>query len=161
MYKRLVLAFLMDQSARWGSTCLLGGNYKLHAMFGMSCNFHQLELNFAACPKCVRVADRYLDAGQFDESMHFACRQCYGFSFTRLVNRGKYGMPIHESLSVDAPGYTLTDKPGTLSFEVLMDAWQYALRKLVYDNTWSIKFIVPEQGHNRLLYALLSECYSG
>ncbi len=134
-----VLALLMDQPERRGSTCLLGGNSKLHAMFGMSCNFQQLELSFAACPKCVRVADRYLDAGQFDESMHFACRQCYGFSFTRLVKLGKYVMPIHESLSVDAPGYTLTDKPGTLSFEVLMDAWQYALRKLVYDNTWSIK----------------------
>jgi hypothetical protein len=38
---------------------------------------------------------------------------------------------------VDTPGYSLTDKPGSLTFEMLVDAWQYALRRFVHDISWS------------------------
>jgi hypothetical protein len=78
-----VLAFLMDQPERRGSNNLLGGGSNLHALFGMSCNFAQLERSFAACDKCVRVAARYVDHGDFTAPMTFACRQCYSFLLTR------------------------------------------------------------------------------
>jgi hypothetical protein len=55
-----VIAFLMDQPERRGTNCLLGGNSKQHVTFGVSCDFENLGPKFSACPKCVRVAERYL-----------------------------------------------------------------------------------------------------
>jgi hypothetical protein len=60
-----VIAFLMDQPERQGTNCLLGGNSKQHVMFGVSCNFENLERRFSACPKCVQVANRYLLSKDF------------------------------------------------------------------------------------------------
>ena len=132
-----LIAFLMDQPERRGTNCLLGGNSKQHALFGISCNFDNLERQFSACPKCLRAATRYLEHGHFETSMIYSCRICYGFSLSRLLLRGKYSTPSHSKLSVDTPGYGLTDKPGILSFELLIDAWQYAIRKFVHDKHWN------------------------
>ena len=132
-----VLAFLMDQPERRGSNCLLGGNSKQHPLFGISCNFESLERPLTACPKCLRVASRYLQAGAFQAPMELACRACYGFSISRLIQHGKYHTSVHSVLPVETPGTMLTARPGVLSFELLVDAWQFALRKFVHDRQWS------------------------
>jgi hypothetical protein len=108
-------------------------------MFGMSCNFEELERKFAACANCLRIASRYVEAADFGTPLVFACRQCYSFSLSRLVKSGKYNAPIHARLPVDAPGHTLTTHPGTLDFAALVDAWHYALRKFVYEKQWTKK----------------------
>jgi hypothetical protein len=79
-----VIAFLMDQPERQGTNCHLGGNSKQHATFGVSCDFENLERRFSACPKCVRVANRYILDGEFAFPMVFSCRLCYSFSLSRL-----------------------------------------------------------------------------
>ncbi len=132
-----VIAFLMDQPERRGTNCLLGGNSKQHALFGVSCMFENLERSFSACPKCLRAANRYLELKDFGSQLVLSCRLCYGFSLSRLLQHGRYTAPCHSKLSVDTPGYSLTDKPGSLTFEILVDAWQYALRRFVHDTTWS------------------------
>jgi hypothetical protein len=136
-----ILALLMDQPERRGSNNLLGGGSTLHAMFGISCNFEQLERSFAACDKCLRVATRYLDTGNFVKPMSFACRQCYSFLLTRLEKLGKYKSEIHPKLPVEAPGHQLTMHPGLLTFSVLVDAWHYGLRKFVHEQQWTDKDI--------------------
>jgi hypothetical protein len=40
-------------------------------------------------------------------------------------------------LTVDTPGFELSNHPGWLSFEILMDAWNFALRRFVYDKKWT------------------------
>ncbi len=132
-----VIAFLMDQPERRGTNCLLGGNSKQHVTFGVSCDFENLERKFSACPKCVRVANRYLKRGEYSLPMAFACRNCYSFSLTRLFQLGKYLTPCHSELTVDTPGFELSNHPGLLSFEILTDAWTFALRRFVYDKTWT------------------------
>jgi hypothetical protein len=132
-----LLAFLMDQPERRGSNCLLGGNSRYHGIFGVSCNFKHLERPFPACPKCLRVATRYLEAKNFKDPMEFACRLCYGFSLSRLVTHGRYITSCHPKLSVATPGSTLTDKPGPISFELLIDAWHFAVQRFVCKKDWS------------------------
>jgi hypothetical protein len=132
-----VIAFLMDQPERRGSNSLLGGNSKQHALFGMSCNFDNLERSFAACPKCVRVATRYLDVGDFSIPMHLACRLCYGFSLDQLGKHGKYITVGNLPLPIATPGFSLLGKPGKLSFELLIDAWHFALRQFVHEAQWT------------------------
>jgi hypothetical protein len=43
-----LLAFLIDQPKRRCTNCLLAGNSKQHTMFGLSCNFENVELPFSA-----------------------------------------------------------------------------------------------------------------
>jgi hypothetical protein len=90
-----VIAFLMDQPERRGTNCLLGGNSKQHIAFGVSSDFENLERKFLACPKCVRVANRYLKRGEYASPMAFACWNCYSFSLTCLFQLGKYLTPCH------------------------------------------------------------------
>jgi hypothetical protein len=97
----------MDQPKRRGTNCLLGGNSKQHVTFGVSCDFENLERTFLACPKCVRVANRYLERGEYASPMAFACRICYSFSLPRLFQLGKYLTPCHSELTVDTPGFEL------------------------------------------------------
>jgi hypothetical protein len=118
-----LIAFLMDQPERRGSNHLLGGNSKQHAMFGMSCNFEELERKFAACSNCLRIAVQYVEAADFSTPLVFACHQCYSFSLPRLVKYSKYKAPIHPRLPVDAPGHTLTTHPGTLHSKMKPGCW--------------------------------------
>jgi hypothetical protein len=69
--------------------------------------------------------------------MAFACRICYSFSLPRLFQLGKYLTPCHSKLTVDTPGFELSNHPALLSFEILMDAWNFALRRFVYDKKWT------------------------
>jgi hypothetical protein len=69
--------------------------------------------------------------------MVFSCCLCYGFSLSNLVNHGRYITPCHPKLSVETPGFSLTDKPGALSFELLIDAWHFAIQRFVYKKDWS------------------------
>jgi hypothetical protein len=62
---------------------------------------------------------------------------CYSFSLTRLFQLGKYLTPCHLELTVDTPGFGLSNHPGLLSFEILTDAWLFALRRFVYDTKWT------------------------
>jgi hypothetical protein len=132
-----LIAILMDQPERRGSSCLLGGNAKQHGIFGVSCKFVNLERPFPACPECLGVATKYLLANNFKEPMVFSCCLCYGFSLSNLVNHGRYITPCHPKLSVETPGFSLTDKPGALSFELLIDAWHFAIQRFVYKKDWS------------------------
>ena len=113
-----VIAFLMDQPERRGTNGLLGGNAKQHGTFGVSCDFEHLERRFSACPKCVRVANRYLKEEEFGTPMEFSCRLCYSSSLSRLFEHGKYLTSCHTKLTVDTPGFELTSKPGFISFEI-------------------------------------------
>jgi hypothetical protein len=99
--------------------------------------FENLERSFFAGPKCFRATNRYLKSKEFGSQLVFSCRLCYGFSLSCLLQHGRYTAPCHSKLSVDTPGYSLTDKPGSLTFEILVDTWQYALRRFVHDTTWS------------------------
>ena len=132
-----VIAFLMDQPERRGSNSLLGGNSKQHAMFGVSCNFENLALPFSACPKCLATVTRYLNSGNFALQPQLECRLCYGFSMDRLMQLGKYKIDHYSKLSGDAPGYQLATNPGTLTFDLLLDAWSYAIRRFLFDKQWS------------------------
>lgn len=140
-----IIALLMDNPERRGSNCLLGGNAKQHGMFGLSCNFEQLERPFSACPDCLRVASIYLDAGCFTKPVVYACSQCYAFSLSELVKHGKYKKMLHDDvlteapLSSSTPGYSLSMRPQLLNFELLVDGWNHAIRKLVHDQTWTKK----------------------
>jgi hypothetical protein len=127
----------MDQPEQRGTNCLLGGNSKQHVTFGVSCDFENLERKFSACPKCVRVANRYLERGEYASPMAFACRIYYSFSLPRLFQLGKYLTPCHLELTVDTPGFELSNHLGLLSFEILTDAWNFALRRFVYDKKWT------------------------
>jgi hypothetical protein len=40
------------------------------------------------------------------------------------------------TLSVETPGSTLTDKPGPISFELLIDAWHFAVQRFVCKKDW-------------------------
>jgi hypothetical protein len=51
-----LIAFLMDQPECRGSNCLLRGNSKQQAMFGISCNLENLARPCTACPKCLAKA---------------------------------------------------------------------------------------------------------
>jgi hypothetical protein len=109
-----VIAFLMDQPEHRGTNCLLGGNSKQHVTFGVSCDFENLEQTFSACPKCVRVANRYLERGKYASPMALACQNCYSFSLTLLFQLGKYLTPCHLELTSDAPGFELSNHLGML-----------------------------------------------
>lgn len=126
----------MDQPERRGTNCLLGGNSKQHALFGLSCNFDNLELPFSACIQCQEKALRYLTAGNFSIQMDATCRLCYGFSLSRVLNHGKYIVPMPLPQTSNPPGCSLTDKPGLLTFELLGDAWHYAIRMFVHTKQW-------------------------
>jgi hypothetical protein len=132
-----LIAFLMDQPERRESNCLLRGNSKQHAIFGLSCKFDNLERPFPACHECLRVANRYLQANNFKDPMVLSCRRCYGFSISLLVNHGCYITPCHSKLLGETPGFTLTDKPGPLSFKMLIDAWHFAVQGLVFQKNWN------------------------
>jgi hypothetical protein len=137
----------MDQPERRTSNCLLGGNSNQHGMFGLSCNFDHLERKFSACPKCLRAAKRYLNAGSFTHSVVYSCLQCYGFSLSQLIKHGKYKNVLHVDVFPNAllpqstPGSQLTVKPGMLDFELLLDGWNHAIRQFVHDKTWTKKQI--------------------
>ncbi len=131
------ITFLMDQPERRGSNCLLGGNSKQHALFGVSCNFANLEKNFSACPTCLRLATAYLEAGCFNSPMQLSCTSCYSFTLANLLHKGRYkNLPSCE-LSTHTPGYGLCLSPGVLTFELLVDAWQYTMECFVEDKNWS------------------------
>ena len=138
-----IITFLMDQPERRSSNCLLGGNSKQHGMFGLSCNFEQLQRTFSACAKCLRAATRYLNAGTFTHPVIYSCRQCYAFSLSQLLKEGEYKSVLHADELHDAPlphstpGLRLAMKPGMLNFEILPAGWNHAIRKFVYDKTWS------------------------
>ena len=136
-----VLAFLMDQPERRGSHCLLGGNSKQHALFGVSCDFEKLKLNFAACAQCVSSATGYLIAGNFSSPLPHTCKQCYGFSLTNLVTNGVYCPIEPNTYSVETPGYQLSTKPGFICFGLLIDAWNHGIRMFVTEKLWGKKEI--------------------
>jgi hypothetical protein len=142
-----IITFLTDQPERRSSNCLMGGNSKQHGMFGLSCNFDELEHKFSACPKCLRAASRYFDAGVFTNAVVHSCRQCYGFCLSQLIKHGRYRTVLHDDVLLDAPlpvstpGSQLAIKPGMLDFELLLDGWNHAIRKVIHDKTWSKKQI--------------------
>jgi hypothetical protein len=99
-----VTAFIMDQPERCRCKCLLGGDSKQHAMFGLSCSFENLERHFPAFPtKCLRAATRYLKTYNFEASRAFSCRLCYDFSLSRLVNNSKYISHVEQNLFARSP----------------------------------------------------------
>jgi hypothetical protein len=117
----LLIAFLMDQPKRRGSTCLLGGNSKRHAMSVLSCIFEQLEHPFLACPTCMEVTNQYVTTGDFSLRIVYHCARCYSFSLFRLVHEGRYKPDSGEVPFDDqTPGAVLGVQPGTLTFELLM-----------------------------------------
>lgn len=116
----------MDQPEHQGSNCLLGGNSKEHAMFGVSCIFENLDCHFSTFPKCLLKATRSLNSGNYASQLRLSCCHCYGFY-------SKYTSPIYSALSADMPDYKLRDKPGILSVELLVDWWHYAVRQFVHD----------------------------
>lgn len=127
----------MDQPECPGSNCLLSGNSKQHAMFGFSCNFDNLECPFMACPACLLKATCYLASTEFDLPLGLSCPFCYGLSLSCLTGFGKYTSPVYSQLPMVMPGYGLTSKPGPLSFELLADAWHYAISQFVYVKQWT------------------------
>ena len=129
-----IIALLMDQPERRSSTNLLEGNSKQRAIFGLSCQFDQLEGNFAACPKCVCAVQRYMIVGTYLKPVVFACRQCYSFLLTRLLLYGKYKTLLVEHLPRTVPGFIYSVKPSILSFEVLLAGWDHAIQKFVFIN---------------------------
>ena len=124
-----VIAMLMDQPEHRSSTCLLGGNGKQHPLFGVSCNFSELALPFTACSTCLAVANKFLSSQKFHDRIVFDCIDCYSYSLHRLLTVGKRNEPMLPWLSPDAPGQGLADQPGTISMSLLLDGWQYAIRK--------------------------------
>ncbi len=132
-----VIAFLMDQPERRGSTCLLGGNGKQHPLFGISCNFLDLACSFEACPNCLKVARLYLAMKCFDTPPVFECSSCYSYSLTRLLLVGKRKAPVLPRLTPDAPGHFSTSQPGQLSLSMLLEGWQYAVQKYVVEHQWT------------------------
>lgn len=133
-YPSTLHASLMDQPEHRGGKCLLGGNSKQHAMFGYSCNFENLERTFSTCPKCLCKATLYLNLKKFDSQVLSSCCMCYEFSLDRLNQHGKNSSPTVPKLTIYTPGYKLTDKAGTLSVELLVNIWHYAVMQFVFNN---------------------------
>jgi hypothetical protein len=127
---------MMEQRECQGTSCLLGGKSKQHVMFGVSCNFRNLEHTFLACPKCVQVANRYLQSKEFGSPMSFLSSLLH-ILLPCLFEHGSYLTSTYITLSVDTPGFDLTSTPGLLLFEILTDAWHYALRRFVHDKKWT------------------------
>jgi hypothetical protein len=85
----------------------------------------------------VRVANQYVEKGEYASQMAFVCRICYSLSLPRLFQLEKYLTPCHWGLTVDTPGFELSNHPGLLSFEILRDTWNFAFRRFVYDKKWT------------------------
>jgi hypothetical protein len=132
-----LIAFLMDQPERRGSTCLLGGGSKQHPLFSISCDFSELECYFDACSQCVHDAREYISQGVFVHPMGMECDQCYSYSLGRLLSVGKRKRPAFTWLDEDAPGYLLISRPGKLSMAMLIAGWKYATNKFMVEHTWT------------------------
>jgi hypothetical protein len=52
-----------------------------------------------------------------------------GYRRICLFQLGKYLTPCHSKLTVDTPGFELSNHPGLLSFEILTEALNSALRR--------------------------------
>ena len=138
------LGFLMDNPERRADFGLRGGNSKNHSTFGYSIRFDLLQKSFASCFGCQNRIISYLRAGVYDESFshNHECNNCYSFSLKRLVTVGHYREPIAVFPEVShllnqslVPGIHLNTRPGRLSSQLLLEAWEFAIR--VYGKDWS------------------------
>ena len=132
-----VIAFLMDQPERRGSTGLLGGNSKQHALFGVSCDFGNLTQPFAACPPCCVKAQIYFSLAKFALPIAYNCPNCHSYSLPSLLEDGKRKKDVLPWLSAKAPGHILTSRPGTITFKLLIAGWHYAVTQFVVTRQWT------------------------
>jgi hypothetical protein len=105
-------------------------------MFGISCNFANLQHTFSACPTCLKRATAYLDSAKFALPLQLSCSTYYGFSLSQLIRKSSYATTNNLQLSVNTPGFCLIRTPGMLTFQLLADAWHFTVQCFVHDKNW-------------------------
>lgn len=133
-----IMFLVQDQPERRGASGLLGGNTKLHPLFGMSCGFVGLKLPFEACVDCENRLDEYLEAKDWTKvPMEGCCQHCLGWSLQRL------GQPSYKSsfehpanFQVNTPGASLFQGPGLLPSSLLIAAWNHCIDMLAHQACW-------------------------
>ena len=133
-----ILFVVQDQPERRGASGLQGGNSKLHPLFGMSCDFLNLELPFQACSSCQKFLKNYLDAKDWSQPPSVGpCPHCLSWSLQRLSQTSYitcFEDPIH--LHADAPGASLFHGPGMLPSSKLIAAWNYSIDMFAIKTCW-------------------------
>ena len=129
---------LQDNPERRGCANLLQGNSNTHGIFGVSCDFKNLSVPFAACDECQVGLEDYVRAGNFEHpSTNFNCQKCLGWSLDKLCMEGRYMHSMDDFLSVDDFGYEMTVRPCRITFSDCISAWNFAIQKFVHDGTWN------------------------
>jgi hypothetical protein len=133
-----IMFVVQDQPERRGASGLLGGNSRLHPLFGMSCDFVGLKLPFQACVKCAKCLDEYLEAKDWTQvPMESHCEHCLGWSLQRLVQTSyQTSFECPANFNEDTPGATLFEGPGPLPSSLLIDAWNHGINMFAHKACW-------------------------
>ena len=133
-----IMFVVQDQPERRCASGLLGGGSKLHAMYGMSCDFTGLRLPFPACPQCVDCLEDYLDAEDWTHPpMEVGCEYCLGWSIERLT-KTSYSSSFDQprDSAHELPGDHLFRGPGRLSSRLLAEAWDHCIDMFAHQHEW-------------------------
>jgi hypothetical protein len=132
---------LQDNPERRQSAMLLAGNSNTHGAFSLSCDFRMLAIPFVACSDCQERTKQYLrNSNLSDDCVNHECTKCLGFSIDKLCSKGVYKEQIggmRPPLRPDEFGYELTIKPGRITFEDNIRAWEYAT-KMFIERKWRV-----------------------
>ena len=141
-----IIFVVQDQPERRTASGLKGGGSKLHAMFGMSCDFERLILPFKACQDCVESLDAYLVAEDWTRPpMEVRCEYCLGWSLhqlTRTTYRESFEVPHVPTVnegdppSLPPPGVHLFHGPGRLHSQLLKAAWDHCIHMYIDTYEW-------------------------
>ncbi len=133
-----IMFVVQDQPERRQASGLLGGGSRLHPLFGMSCDFLDLQLPFQACKQCDNHLDKYVAAKDWTTSpMTGSCQHCLGWSLERLTTSSyKSSVEYPPYLEADTPGASLFDGPGYLPSRLLIVGWNHCINMFAVQNCW-------------------------
>ena len=134
-----LLFILQDQQERRPASGLLGGNSILHTIFGVSCDFKQLDRPFNGCSACKHKLIQYL----FEEDwslcpMHGRCQNCLSWSLHHLSNasyKESYELP-GDCVENDMHGEALFHGPGQLTSSLLLAGWNHCIQMYCHQREW-------------------------
>ena len=134
--------FLHDQPERRAVSNLISGNSNIHAYFGLSCEFKNIDKMFEGCQDCMTRLRAYTTSGKFQEPFDVRnCKNCLCWSVDRLCEEASYKKRIAEipSLTEGEHGYQWQFSPHRITFGAIVDAWELAISKYAELGLWSEK----------------------
>ena len=119
---------LADQPERRDSLGMLAGNSKMHALFGHSCSFNDLEKPFVACDDCALHNRLYMQRGDCTSNPdRVGCHDCHSWSIDLLLRNGQYKRsPVQADVNPGEPGHSLLSRPCRLLMQLLKDGFRFA-----------------------------------